>query len=223
MKAPKDIVKNGYDRVSFAYREDSPDRASESYKQYEAWITELSGYLHASSSVLDLGCGCGVPAAQLLGKRFRVTGVDISTVQIERARKLVPDARFILGDMSEVEFEPSEFDAVVCLYAIIHVPLAEQRRLLTNMSKWLKPGGLLLLSAGYREWTGRESDWLGVDGAEMYWSHADRDTYLDWLMEEGLVIVWDRFVPEANGGHPLFLARKGRSGQQMHPTFYAGD
>ena len=211
METPKDTVRNGYDKVSFAYREDCPDRASESYKRYEAWITELSDYLHSSSSVLDLGCGCGVPATQLLVRRFRVTGVDISSVQIERARKLVPDARLIPGDMCKVEFKPSEFDAIICLYAIIHVPLAEQRRLLTNISTWLKPGGFLLLSAGHREWTGQESDWLGVDGAEMYWSHADRDTYLDWLVEEGLVIVWDRFVPEGDGGHSLFLARKGHT------------
>lgn len=125
---------------------------------------------------------------------------------------LVPKADFILGDMCEVEFKPAEFDAVVCLYAIIHVPLAEQRQLLSNLSCWLKPGGLLLLSAGYREWTGEESDWLGVDGADMYWSHADRDTYLHWLVEEGLMVYWDRFVPEGDGGHTLFLARKARGG-----------
>jgi len=153
MKTPKDTVRNGYDRVSFAYREDCPDRASESYKQYEAWIAELGGHLPQSSSVLDLGCGCGVPAARLLSRRFRVTGVDISPIQIQRAKMLVPKADFILGDMCEVEFKPAEFDAVVCLYAIIHVPLAEQRQLLSNLSSWLKPGGFLLLSAGYREWT----------------------------------------------------------------------
>lgn len=212
MKTPRDTVRNGYDRVSFAYREDCPDRASESYKQYEAWIAELAGHLPRSSSVLDLGCGCGVPAARLLSRRFRVTGVDISPIQIQRAKMLVPKADFILGDMCEVEFKPAEFDAVVCLYAIIHVPLAEQRQLLSNLSCWLKPGGLLLLSAGYREWTGEESDWLGVDGADMYWSHADRDTYLHWLVEEGLMVYWDRFVPEGDGGHTLFLARKARGG-----------
>jgi len=212
METPKDTVRNGYDKVSFAYREDCPDRASESYKQYEAWIAELGGHLPQYSSVLDLGCGCGVPAARLLSRRFRVTGVDISPIQIQRAKMLIPKADFILGDMCEVEFKSAEFDAVVCLYAIIHVPLAEQHQLLSNLSKWLKPGGFLLLSAGYRGWTGKESDWLGVDGAEMYWSHADRDTYLHWLVEEGLVIHWDRFVPEGDGGHTLFLARKAQGG-----------
>jgi len=212
METPKDTVRNGYDKVSFAYREDCPDRASESYKQYEAWIGELGGHLPQSSSVFDLGCGCGVRAAQLLSRRFRVTGVDISPIQIQRAKMLTPKADFILGDMCEVEFKPAEFDAVVCLYAIIHVPLAEQNQLLSNLSNWLKPGGFLLLSAGYREWTGKESDWLGVDGAEMYWSHADRDTYLHRLVEEGLVIHWDRFVPEGDGGHTLFLARKAQGG-----------
>jgi 2-polyprenyl-3-methyl-5-hydroxy-6-metoxy-1,4-benzoquinol methylase len=208
MKNPKDIVADGYDKASYAYREDSLDTSDECYIKYKNWIDELSGKLIRGCSVLDLGCGCGVPAARLLARRFRVTGVDISPVQIERARKLVPDASFVCGDMCELDISREEYDAVVCLYAIIHVPVAEQLELLARIRSWLKPGGYFLLSAGQREWTGEEENWLKVDGCVMYWSHADRDTYVRWLEGTGFSIVWVRFVPEGEGGHSLIFTVK---------------
>lgn len=205
---PKDIVREGYDRVSFAYREDHPDVSGDSYRQYKAWIDELSALIDEGASVLDLGCGCGAPAAQLLARRFRVTGADISPVQIERAKRLVPNVSFICGDMCELSFPSRTFDAVVCFYAMIHVPVEEQQTLLGNIWDWMKPGGYFLLSAGHRAWTGEETDWMGVEGATMYWSHADRDTYVRWLEDTGFIVIWDRFIPEGNSGHSLILARK---------------
>lgn len=208
MNDPKSVVKAGYDKVSLAYREDDPDPTSESYRKYESWVKELSPKLKPGGEVLDLGCGCGVPVTKMLSERFQVTGVDISPVQIQRARELAPKATFVCDDMCNLEFKQGQFDAIVSLYAIIHVPLKEQSPLLKTISRWLKPNGHFLLCAGSRHWTGEEADWLGVAGGRMYWSHADRDTYIKWLKEAGFRIVWDRFVPEGKGGHTLVLARK---------------
>lgn len=207
MKNPKDIVKQGYDMVSYAYREDEPDTDSSAYRQYKDWVDELSEQLMAGNSVLDLGCGCGVPVAKLLAEKFNVTGVDISCVQIERAKKLVPNAAFICRDMCELDFAPESFDAVICLYAIIHVPIEEQQELLDKIYHWLKAGGYLLLVAGHTLWTGQESNWLGVEGGDMYWSQADRDTYVRWLESAGFRMLWDRFIPEDDSGHTLIFAK----------------
>ena len=208
MKNPKDIVRKGYDRVSYAYCEDEPDRQGERFNKYKAWVDELTQNLREGSRILDLGCGCGVPVARLLAERFRVTGVDISPVQIERARKLVPRASFVCRDMCDLDFDRGAFEAIICLYAIIHIPLAEQQDLLDSMWQWLKPGGLLLLVSGHNAWTGAEKDWLGVEGGDMYWSHAGRDTYIEWLQKAGFDVIWDRFVPEAESGHTLIFSRK---------------
>jgi len=208
MKNPKDIVRDGYDRVSFAYREDKADKSGEDYRQRKAWVDEIAGYLSDGCSVLDLGCGCGLPTTKLLAQRFKVTGVDISPVQIRRARRLVPEASFICGDMCELDFDKQGFEAAVSLYAIIHVPVEEQPGLFSKVWQWLKPGGLFLLTAGHTEWTGQEENWLGVRGCTMYWSHADRETYLQWLKTIGFGVLWDRFVPEGEGGHSLILVRR---------------
>jgi SAM-dependent methyltransferase len=171
--------------------------------------------LPRGSDVLDLGCGCGVPDARLLSERFRVTGVDISDVQISRAKRLVPGARFLRADMTEVRFRPDTFAGIVCLYALIHVPLDEQRPLLDRMHRWLQPGGVVLLTTGEEAFTGVEKNWLGSNAA-MYWSHADAEAYERWLADAGFEVLRRTHVPEGESGHALFLARKravGRSGR----------
>ncbi len=121
---PKEIVARGYDRVSYAYR---PNDWSDGDSDYGRWLSELTGGLRPGDRILDLGCGCGRPAARILSMDFAVTGVDISPVQVERAREEVPDATFICSDMVKVDFAPASFEAILCLFAIIHVPLSEQR------------------------------------------------------------------------------------------------
>jgi SAM-dependent methyltransferase len=155
--------------------------------------------------VLDLGCGCGVPGTALLAKRFQVTGVDLSPVQIARARRLVPTAHFECADMSLIDFAPGSFAAIISFFAIIHVPVEEQPEIVRKLSRWLTPGGHLLATVGTRAWTGTEQDW---HGAPMYWSHTDRDTYLAWLKDAGFEVLWTRFIPEGDGGHTLLLAKR---------------
>jgi SAM-dependent methyltransferase len=203
----RDLVRRGYDTISRAYRDDegrSNPRSDEGTDRYEGWVDDLAKLIRPNAKVLDLGCGAGVPAAKLLADRsFDVLGVDISAVQIERARQLVPGANFERADMVTWEHEPASFDAVVSLYALIHVPLEDQRDLLAKIRLWLRPGGYLLAIVGSERWTGIE-DYFG---AAMFWDHADRDTYLAWLKAADLAPVWDRFVPEGNAGHTLVLAR----------------
>jgi SAM-dependent methyltransferase len=199
----KDVVRRGYDAVSHRYRRDDADDG-----EYGPWIRRLLRRLRPRGAVLDLGCGCGVPVARALSAAGHlVTGVDISDVQIERARALVPAARFIRADATEVNLPASSFDAVVCLYTLIHMPLDEQPPLLARVASWLRPGGRLVATVGHQAWTGTEADWLG-GGADMWWSHADASTYRGWLAGAGLVVESEEFVPEGSGGHALFWARR---------------
>ncbi|HVD30173.1 MAG TPA: class I SAM-dependent methyltransferase [Methylomirabilota bacterium] len=203
----RDLVRRGYDAISRAYRDDegrANPGSDEGTDQYTRWVDDLSQLLRPRARVLDLGCGAGVPATKLLiEKGFEVLGLDISGVQIERARRLVSGANFEQADMVTWEHEPASFDAVVSFYALIHVPLGDQRNLLPKIRRWLRPGGYLLAIVGFERWTGIE-DYFG---AEMFWDHADRETYLSWLTEARLAPLWDRFVPEGNVGHTLVLAQ----------------
>ena len=132
-----------------------------------------------------------------------MTGLDVSEVQIARARTLVPEAEFLVGDIATWDAEPDSFDAIVSLYALIHVPIADQRALIPRLPRWLVPGGYLLAIVGHSQWTGTE-DYLG---APMFWDHADEATYVAWLEQAGFTMHWHRFVPEGASGHTLLLAQ----------------
>jgi SAM-dependent methyltransferase len=207
------IVRQGYDRISYEYRDDDGRGPANDQPlgrpDYEGWLAELISLLNDGDPVLDLGCGCGVPATAILAERYAITGVDLSPVQIARARRLIPAAQFRCEDMSTVEFPTGSFAAVISFYAIIHVPLEEQPGIFKNIFRWLRPGGHLLATVGSGAWTGTESDWLG---APMYWSHADQKTYVGWLREMGFAVLWTRFIQEGAGGHTLILAKRPPSG-----------
>jgi len=203
----REIVRAGYDAISRTYRDDdgqASPAAPTPTEQYRGWVEELGALLRPGDRVLDLGCGAGVPTArQLVERGFRVTGVDISAVQIERARQLVPGAEFIQADMAIWDAAPQSFEAIVSFYALIHVPLEDQRQLLPRLARWLVPGGVLLAIVGHQRWTGTE-DYFG---AEMFWDHADVESYKAWLRDAGFAIEWNRFIPEGSSGHSLVLAR----------------
>jgi SAM-dependent methyltransferase len=216
----KEVVRRGWDQVSTIYRPPAStlDAFGHSFLDYEDWLQPLIQHLPRNSAVLDLGCGCGIPVARELSQHFQVTGVDISDVQINRARLLVPNARFLPADMTRIQFPSQVFAGITCLYALIHVPLSEQRVLLERVHDWLSPGGLILITTGEKAWTGTEENWLG-SGAPMYWSHADVDSYAEWLHEIGFVVLERRKIPEGESAHALFLAQRSTD----EPTATAGD
>lgn len=201
----KKIVRQGYDYLSYDYRtDDTPDDLGD----YSSWVEILAQRLPPKSPVLDIGCGCGLPATKLLAQRFDVTGVDFSEVQIGRAKRLVPNAKFVHCDISEFSFPAESFAAIVSFYAIIHMPIHEHPLLFRNVESWLQPSGYFLATVGHNEWTGEEEAYLGVTGGTMCWSHADEATNVRWLGEAGLHVHSVRFVPEGDSGHTLAFSQK---------------
>jgi SAM-dependent methyltransferase len=200
---PKDLVRRGYDALSRHY-----ELAYPTGTKYRPWLADLTARLAPAGTVVDIGCGTGVPVARdLVAAGHRVTGVDISEVQVRRARELVPGAEFVHADATTVEFPSGSLDAVVSFYTLIHLPLAEQPPLLARIADWLRPGGWFLTTMGHRAYTGVDEDWLG-GGTPMWWSHADTDTNREWLTRAGFAVEHEEFVPEGDGGAVLFRARR---------------
>lgn len=163
----KRIVAEGYDRIADDYLEQFGRSSVRAAKL--AYLVEK---LPAGSMVLDLGCGAGEPVArEFVAHGFRVTGVDASLGQIERARRNVPQANFIHADMTSVQFPAEAFDAVSAFYSITHVPRDEHAALIRRIATWLRPSSLFVASFG-----SSEGDWLGEWlGAPMFFSHHAPD------------------------------------------------
>lgn len=192
---PKEIVARGYDAIALRYAEWAGRVASPALE----WLRDVDARLPDGADVLELGCGRGVPGTRQLARRHRVTGVDISAVQIELARHHVPEASFVHTDALELEVAPGSFDAVVALYFFGHVPLDEQRELIGRIALWLRDGGLLLATFGAGE-PGEEvdADWLG---APMYFASLGGASYLPLLRDLGFELLREEVVVQQEPGH----------------------
>ncbi|RIK45541.1 MAG: methyltransferase type 11 [Chloroflexi bacterium] len=207
--AAKRLVQAGYERVAGAYQ-----RARGSSPQELAALADFADRIAPAGTVLDAGCGAGVPAARYLSteRGLRVTGVDFAVAQLALARRSVPRATFLQADITALDpavFRDGMFDGICCLYAIIHIPREEHAMLLATFRRLLKPGGMLLLSTGDGAADGDiEADWLG---APMYWSHYPRDTNVQLVRDAGFDLLWERAIVEdaafGGGVHLFILAR----------------
>ena len=192
---PKEIVARGYDAIALRYAEWAGRIESPAL----AWLRDLDTRLADGADVLELGCGRGVPGTRELARRHRVTGVDISAVQIELARHHVPEASFVHADVSELEVGSGSLDAVVALSFFGHVPADEQRDLIARIGVWLTAGGLLLANFPAGK-AGEEvdEDWLGTP---MFFASLGGESYLPLLRECGLEPSREEVVVQREPGH----------------------
>jgi ubiquinone/menaquinone biosynthesis C-methylase UbiE len=195
---PKRIVAEGYDEIADKYAEFVARSRDDPRHRYTTLLLER---LPPGSRVLELGCGRGEPTTRLLAERFAMTGVDLSARQIECARRQVPSATFMQADMTALDWPDDSFDAVVAFYSLTHVPRNEHRRLLQDVARWLRPGGLLVATMGAGSSTDAvEDDWLG---APMYFSHFGARTNRRLTQEAGFRIISARVETTDEDGDPV--------------------
>lgn len=195
----KTTVRTGYNAIAAKYL---TTRSEES--EDVQLLQELVERLPKGANILDAGCGAGVPVARYLSQFFNVTGVDFAEKQIRLARQLVPEARFLCQDITQLTLAENSFDAVCSYYAIIHIPRREHQALLLNFQRMLKPSGLMLLCLGADD---LEKDFHEYHGARMYWSHYDAETNLNMVKESGFDIIWSKVVADETspGATHLFV------------------
>lgn len=101
--------------------------------------------------VVDLGCGSGLWAEQLVGRGYRVIGIDISAAMIRLARRRVPQAEFRIASLFEAELPPcnavtSLGECISYLFDPKHERGAgsEVFRLFKRIHTALAPGGIFI-------------------------------------------------------------------------------
>jgi len=96
--------------------------------------TFLEWYLKERDSVsdkmiADFGCGSGEMLKLLIDKGFpaeKATGVDLSSLRINKAIKTYPDLNFICGDALKIELEQSQFDLITSFDLFSHIKSEEE-------------------------------------------------------------------------------------------------
>ncbi|MBU1683146.1 class I SAM-dependent methyltransferase [Patescibacteria group bacterium] len=102
--------------------------------------------LSKNATVLDLGCGPGIPITkQLTEKGFDVTAIDISDTMIRLAKKNVPRAKHIQISMTDIDFI-NEFDGVISSYTMLCLDPSNFKKTAKKIYRALKSGGFFLIT-----------------------------------------------------------------------------
>jgi SAM-dependent methyltransferase len=118
-------------------------------------IVDLLG-LPQGSSILDLCCGHGRHTVPLAQRGYRMTGQDLSEVFLREAEKAAHtqgvQVHWVHSDMRDIPYE-NEFDAVINIFTAFGYleDEGEDQKVLQQVCKALRPGGLFLIETLHRE------------------------------------------------------------------------
>jgi len=105
------------------------------------FLAENYSYIPSGSLVLDMGMGEGRNAVFLAQKGYKVTGIDISSVAVRKARMLAREfgvrINTVVASLMEYKIAKESLDAIICFYFV-------ERSLNKKIQEWLRPGGILI-------------------------------------------------------------------------------
>lgn len=101
----------------------------------------------ATGQTLEVAIGTGLNLP-FYGQHVQLTGIDFSPAMLgiarDRARQLGRTVDLREADARALPFPDASFDTVVCTFSLCAIP--DDRRAVAEMSRVLRPGGLLLLA-----------------------------------------------------------------------------
>lgn len=207
----KHRLKKSYDLIATKYNAWTIPNSHQRLNYLDKLLRLLSNRATSPISILELGCGCGIPVTQRLldHDNFHVTANDLSTAQIDAARENLQSyaARLdlIQGDMYALNFASDSFDAVIGMYSLIHLPREEQAIILHKIAAWLKVGGYLLANFSGEATEGIVMEnWL-VEKGWVYWSGYGSKETVEKVRETGLQVVINQIEEDAVDASFLWL------------------
>lgn len=203
----KFVVINGYNNCAEKYQNARKHENEQS-------LDYIFENVPAKGSILDVGCGSGIPVCKILSPKYKIIGIDISEKQIKLAKKNVPTGTFIKKDILDYESDRNSINAIISFYTLFHIPKEKHQNVLSKYYDWLKPGGILLITlANVDEDAYTKDDFFEKT---MYWSNFGIKKYVDILEKVGFRILKQEElghgyenILEKDEHHPLVLAMKG--------------
>lgn len=113
-----------------------------------ATVREWGRMLPAGATVLELGCGCGVPISEaLIADGFAVYGVDASPAMSAAFRDRFPHVPVACEPVERSRLFSRTFDGAVAWGLMFLLPAEAQLAVIGNVAAALVPGGRFLFTA----------------------------------------------------------------------------
>jgi SAM-dependent methyltransferase len=138
------------------------------------------GLLPAGGSILELGCGAGNHAAEMLARGFAVRATDGSPEMAEVASQRLnhPVEAMQFDELDEHQ----AYDGVWASACLLHVPRDELAGILTRIHSALKSSGVFYASFKAGEGDGRDSLGRYYNYPSADWLKATYDVAGDWRL-----------------------------------------
>lgn len=152
---------------------DADDQAKLDYFLEHARINYLPSLAHLpkeSAEILEIGCNKGYLLAALHSFQFKkLYGVDLSPLDVELARQIVPAAVISYADVFEyLQRNTGKFDLIMLKAVLEHIEKDRVLPLLENIRLSLTPTGTVI-----------------IDVPNMDWLFAQHERYMDYTHEVG--------------------------------------
>lgn len=140
----------------------------------------------------------------LVSRGLRTTGLDYSNSLLAIARREVPEASYVFGDVRTVPSSAlgERFDFIVAWDSIFHVPRVDHERVFARLASWLAPRGTILLSLG-----GSAGEFTSEMLGQTFWySGYDPDESLRLIERAGLRVLHSEIDDPQSRGHFSIVA-----------------
>ena len=116
---------DNHERLDLAYLVPDPWKLDSEveHARFRATSERLERAFGRPRTILEVGCGEGVQSAYFARQCDRLTGIDVSARAVERAKKRLPDAELIAGDLLAQPWanDVDRFDVVVACEVIYYM------------------------------------------------------------------------------------------------------
>ncbi len=123
--------------------------------------------------VLEIGCGNGRDAKEIIKHTNNYLGIDISEELIKLAKGKVPGAKFEVADIEEFQF-PNNLDVIIAFASLLHVNKESFKRILREAFESLNPDGLFRISLKHSE-TYKEIKTEDQFGVRTFYFYSEED------------------------------------------------
>jgi 2-polyprenyl-3-methyl-5-hydroxy-6-metoxy-1,4-benzoquinol methylase len=172
---PEDIGK-AYDQIThrWEHKDFNRDNGIAAHKH-------ALSFLANKQRALDVGCGCTGRFIDLLENQgFTVEGVDISKEMLRLAKQKHPKVTFHHQDICSWDIN-DKYDFITAWDSIWHIPLTEQKNVISKLVNSLTKNGVLIFSFGGTAEAGEHTN--TTMGPEVYYSSLGTTGVLKLLTE----------------------------------------
>ncbi|WP_117234814.1 class I SAM-dependent methyltransferase [Vibrio maerlii] len=143
-------------------------------------------FVQNGTRALDIGCGCTGRFIDLLrAQGFLPTGLDVSFKKLELAKQRHPNVDFVHSDICSYPLS-TQYDFITAWDSIWHIPLKQQKSVITKIVESLNPGGVFIFSFGGTDEPGEHiDDFMGVN---VYYSSLGTNGFVQLLISLGCQI-----------------------------------